>query len=93
MLIKAMPEAIEFWKSINDAITKDLLEDEYFYLTEHDGFVKVRIAGLGAIMGGDNIGFADRDARDGGKWLERTYWVNGDMDETFTFVRFKDPTY
>ena len=94
MLIKATPEAIKLWKSINDATAKDLLEDEYFYLKEHDAFVRVFIAGVGA-MEGDCIGFADRDREDGdgSKWLGRKYWVDGDLDKTFTFVCFNDPTY
>ena len=94
MLIKATPEAIEFWKSINDATARNLLEDDTFLLMEHRVYPnEVRIAGVGAIFGGQGIGFADEGTDDGGKWLGWQFWVNGNLDETFTFVCFKNPSH
>jgi hypothetical protein len=91
MLIKATSEAIELWKSINDATAKDLIEDDTFFLMEHRVYPEeVRIAGIGAILGGQGIGFADKGTDDGGKWLGWKYWVNGNLGETFTFVCFKN---
>ena len=90
MIISATPEAIRHWNSIGDKIALDLLEDDDFLLFEHKPVKGIRIAGIGTHFGGQQIGFGiDED----GEWLDKKYWVNGSLDETFIFIKFKWPSH
>jgi len=95
MVIKATPAARQLWESINDKTAQDLLKDERFVLDQHRVYpFGIRIGGVGAIFGGESIGFVDAKRSDGLKWLkDEKYFVDRDVDKTFTFVKFKNPSY